>query len=189
MAAEVSTMQAETTAAESCSPAPAEACCDQALMKLAASERIRIAERAALYRHHNAAFANWSLGLPAIEHSDLTQVRIYELAEFLTKQGAVPSESWVFEKLIAADQLTSAGMWLVVNMTSAGKVDLSGRELEAADFKPTLEGHTGGSLNMVPAYVGYLAANLLSATTRSWIMGQGHCVAAIEAVNTLIVRT
>lgn len=38
---------------------------------------------------------------------------------------------------------------------------------------------------MVPAFVGYLAANAISATTRAWIMGQGHCVAAIEAVNAL----
>ena len=39
---------------------------------------------------------------------------------------------------------------------------------------------------MVPAYVGYMLANVLSATTRSWIMGQGHCVAAIEATNVLL---
>jgi phosphoketolase len=38
---------------------------------------------------------------------------------------------------------------------------------------------------MVPAFVGYLAANAISATTRSWLMGQGHCVAAIEAINAL----
>src|SRR5699024_7517323 len=47
------------------------------------------------------------------------------------------------------------------------------------------EGHTGGSLNMVPAFVGYLAANAITARTRSWLMGQGHSVAAIEAVNAL----
>src|SRR3546814_6294441 len=52
-------------------------------------------------------------------------------------------------------------------------------------FKTTPEGHTGGSLNMVPAFVGYLAANALSARTRAWLMGQGHSVAAIEAVNAL----
>ena len=45
------------------------------------------------------------------------------------------------------------------------------------------EGHTGGALNMVPAFVGYLLANALTGTTRGWLMGQGHCVAAIEAVN------
>lgn len=39
---------------------------------------------------------------------------------------------------------------------------------------------------MVPAYVGYLLANVLTGTTRSWIMGQRHCVAAIEAVNVLV---
>ncbi|HKX36674.1 MAG TPA: xylulose 5-phosphate 3-epimerase, partial [Rhizorhapis sp.] len=76
-------------------------------------------------------------------------------------------------------------MWLVVHMTYARKVDFSGRALESDDFKATPEGHTGGSLNMVPAYVGYLLANALTGKTRSWIMGQGHCVAAIDAVNVL----
>ncbi|MEI8646983.1 hypothetical protein P4S73_02160 [Paraglaciecola sp. Hal342] len=38
---------------------------------------------------------------------------------------------------------------------------------------------------MTPAYTGYLLANALNGKTRSWIMGQGHCVAAIEAVNAI----
>ena len=185
MTADVPSLLIESTATNSCGPVPAEACCDQALMKLAAFERARIAERAELYRRHNAVFAEWARGLSVIEHSDLTQVRIFELAEALEKQKAVPNETWVFEKLIAADRLTSAAMWLVVHMTYARKIDLSGRDLEADDFKAAPEGHTGGSLNMVPAYAGYFTANLLTATTRSWIMGQGHCVAAIEAVNTV----
>ncbi|WP_312290709.1 xylulose 5-phosphate 3-epimerase, partial [Stutzerimonas nitrititolerans] len=57
--------------------------------------------------------------------------------------------------------------------------------LEAEDFKETPEGHTGGALNMVPAYVGYLGLNALTGSTRGWLMGQGHCVAAIEALNLL----
>ncbi|HWV58499.1 MAG TPA: hypothetical protein VNZ57_13680, partial [Longimicrobiales bacterium] len=56
----------------------------------------------------------------------------------------------------------------------------------AEDFKPRPEGHTGGALNMVPAYVGYLAANALTGQTRGWIMGQGHTVAAIDSVNLLV---
>src|SRR5690606_17766177 len=66
------------------------------------------------------------------------------------------------------------------------RVRLDGAPLEADDFKPSPQGHTGGSRNMVPAYVGYLAANVLTGQTRGWVMGQGHCVAAIEAVNVLI---
>lgn len=38
---------------------------------------------------------------------------------------------------------------------------------------------------MVIAFCGYLAANALSGCTRAWTLGQGHCVAAIEAVNAL----
>ncbi|MEQ1713406.1 MAG: xylulose 5-phosphate 3-epimerase, partial [Hyphomicrobium sp.] len=141
---------------------------------------------AALYRRCDPLFADWACELPAIEHSDLTQVRVYELAELLVKWGIVPGVSWVFEKMIAADRFASSAMWLVVHMTHAKRVNLGGRPLGSADFKETPEGHSDGSLNMVPAYVGYLAANLLSATTRSWVMRQGHCVAAIEAVNAIV---
>src|SRR5262249_24874870 len=86
----------------------------------------------------------------------------------------------------AADRLTSAAMWLVVHQTYARHVFLDGRELSRDDFKPHPEGHTGGALNMVPSYVGYLLANALSELTRAWAMGQGHCVAAIDATNLLV---
>ncbi|MEG6650376.1 xylulose 5-phosphate 3-epimerase, partial [Pseudomonas aeruginosa] len=53
------------------------------------------------------------------------------------------------------------------------------------EFKTQPEGHTGRALNMVPAYAGYLALNDLTGKTRAWLMGQGHCVAAIDALNVL----
>jgi phosphoketolase len=86
----------------------------------------------------------------------------------------------------AADRLTNAAMWLVVHQTYAGRVFVDGRDLEPEHFKEDPEGHTGGALNMVPAYVGYMAANALTGHTRSWLMGQGHCVAAIDSVNLLL---
>ena len=138
------------------------------------------------YRESDPEFAAWALGYGVIEHTDATQVRAHELAQSLVRNGHAPNARWVLDKLEAADRLTSAAMWLVVHMSYARTVDPCGRRLDAFDFKPTPEGHTGGSLNMVPAYVGYLLANVLTATTRSWIMGQGHCVAAIEAVNVLV---
>jgi len=128
----------------------------------------------------------WALGYGVIKHTDVTQARISELAERLVSSGRARSLRWVFETLGAADRLASAAMWLVVHMTYARTVNLSGQPLQASAFKTAPEGHTGGSLNMVPAYVGYLLANVLTGTTRSWIMGQGHCVAAIEAVNVLV---
>jgi len=73
-----------------------------------------------------------------------------------------------------------------VHETYVRNVYLDGRPLQKDDFKPKPEGHTGGSLNMVPAYAGYLAANVLSSFTRSWLMGQGHCVAAIDSLNLLV---
>jgi len=75
---------------------------------------------------------------------------------------------------------------LVVHMTYTNKVNFNGSALDADDFKSNPQGHTGGSLNMVPAYVGYMVANRLAGITRSWLMGQGHCVAAIDAVNVLL---
>lgn len=128
----------------------------------------------------SASSEKWRKGFGPIVHSDETVERVRALAA-TTALG----EEALYRTLIAADRLASAAMWTVVHMTYARRVDLSGAPLTADAFKTTPEGHTGGSLNMVPAFVGYLAANVLSATTRGWLMGQGHSVAAIEAVNAL----
>merc|ERR1711916_85806 len=82
-------------------------------------------------------------------------------------------------------RLANAAMWLIAHMSYARRVDLSGAPLKAEDFKPSPEGHMGGSLNMAIAFAGYLAANALSGHIRAWTLGQGHCVAAIEAINAL----
>ena len=151
-----------------------------------APEAIRVQEMAALYRQKSPDFAGWAAGYGVIEHTDLTQVRVWEMAQLLHARGVVAAPEEVYRILAAADRITSAGMWLVVHSTYARNVYTDGRDLHAADFKPNPEGHTGGSLNMVPAYVGYLAANAISRVTRAWLMGQGHCVAAIDSVNLLV---
>jgi phosphoketolase len=143
----------------------------------------RLAERAALYRQSNAAFAHWAAGYGVIAHDDATQVRVREMTELLHVRGKVERPDDAYAILAAADRVACAAMWLVVHSTYARNVFLDGRDLDAGDFKATPEGHTGGSLNMVPAYVGYLAADALAGLTRSWIMGQGHCVAAIDSAN------
>jgi phosphoketolase len=137
------------------------------------------------FRARAPAADRWARGVGAIEHSPDTQARVFALAQRL---GPGPAGDGVpfFELLEAADRLTNAAMWLVVHETYARNVYLDGRPLEVADFKRTPEGHTGGSLNMVPAYVGYLVANALTGTTRGWIMGQGHCVAAVDSANLLV---
>ncbi|QTF91435.1 xylulose 5-phosphate 3-epimerase [Halomonas sp. BM-2019] len=129
-------------------------------------------------------FATWARGVGVIRHDPVTIERI---AELLTRHAAEPARrrAWL-ARLIAADRLACMGMWLVAHLTYARRVRLDGEPLAAEEFKPNPEGHTGGALNMVPAYVGYLAANALSDLTRSWLMGQGHCVAAIDAVNLLV---
>lgn len=131
------------------------------------------------------AFQAWREGYGVIVHSEETQCRIANLCRQLAAEDD-RRRDWLIEKLVAADRLASAAMWLVVHMTYASHIDFSGRPLAAGDFKASPEGHTGGALNMVPAYVGYMLANVLSGKTRGWVMGQGHCVAAIEAVNVLM---
>ena len=130
-------------------------------------------------------FARWRRGYGVIHHSEDTQRQALELADKLVADGLQPDHGSVFRQLAALDRLSSAGLWLVVHMTYADRVWPDGRHLDAPDYKPRPEGHTGGALNMVPAYAGYLALNNLTGTTRSWVMGQGHCVAAIEALNVL----
>ena len=132
------------------------------------------------------SYGRWAEGYGVITHQARTNERVLALAERLVGQGRVPDAGFVFDVLAASDRLASAAMWVVVHMTYAQRVYLDGRPMKAEDFKASPQGHTGGSLNMVPAYVGYLAANALTGQTRGWLMGQGHCVAAIDAVNVLI---
>ena len=127
----------------------------------------------------------WTPGHGPLHRDQATVDRIDALAARLIARRAWPDRESVYRVLAAADRLASAAMWLVAHMTYAQRVDTSGEALPADAFKAQPEGHMGGSLNMVPAFVGYLTANVLSGATRSWIMGQGHCVAAIEAVNAL----
>ncbi|WP_309044649.1 xylulose 5-phosphate 3-epimerase [Marinobacter sediminicola] len=127
----------------------------------------------------------WRKGYGVIQHTETTCERVQLLAAHLVAKGLQPDSATVYRKLADLDRLTSAGMWLVVHMTYANRVDTSGAPLAPTDFKSTPEGHTGGALNMVPAYAAYMALNNLTGQTRSWLMGQGHCVAAIDALNVL----
>ncbi|MDG9930512.1 MULTISPECIES: xylulose 5-phosphate 3-epimerase [unclassified Pseudomonas] len=131
------------------------------------------------------AFARWQAGFGPIRHREETVERLQAQIARLVAEGRVADAGTAHALLAAADRLTCMALSVVAHMTYARRIDLSGADLAAEDFKPTPEGHTGGSLNMVPAFVGYLLANALSGTTRGWLMGQGHCVAAIEAINAL----
>ena len=154
----------------------------------AVMETQTVSDLATQYRRENKAFRRWADGYGAIRHSDITQMHIYNLANRLQLEHKVVERNEVFRILAAADRIASAAMWLVVHMTYALKVHLDGRELQAADFKPNPQGQTGGSLNMALAYAGYFAANALSAKTRAWVSGLGHCVAAIDAINLLLTN-
>src|SRR4051812_31299716 len=97
-------------------------------------------------------FDRWRAGAGAIRHRRETEDRVRALVTSLGRDDA-------WDLLTAADRLASAAMWLVVHQTYARTVYLDGRALRSDDFKSDPEGHTGGALNMVPAYVGYLLAN------------------------------
>lgn len=144
------------------------------------------AAQAAHYRNDAPQHARWARGYGAIAHSDETQVRLYELAQSMTSRGAAGDAVAFYDLLMALDRLASAALWLVVHQTYARNVYLDGRPLDTGDFKVRPEGHTGGSLNMVPAYAGYLGANVVTGCTRAWLMGQGHCVAAVDSLNLLV---
>ena len=133
--------------------------------------------------------ADWLAGYGVIERSDETIARIDALLEQLLGLDLLESREYGYALLGAADRIASQGLWLVAHMTYAAQVYTDGRELAADDFKRHPDGHTGGALNMVIAYVGYLLANALTGKTRAWIMEQGHCVAAIDAVNVLVRNT
>lgn len=142
--------------------------------------------RAQAYRTNSPVFADWAQGYGVITHSSLTQVRVHDMAVWLTENGLANRLEDIYTRLRAADRLANAAMWLTAHMTYANNVYMDGRPLLQGDFKADPQGHTGGALNIAVAYVGYMAANALCGTTRSWMMGQGHCVAAIDAVNLLL---
>ena len=104
---------------------------------------------------------NWSQGFGVIQHDFLTRERIDTLLDVLAADGTCSREQ-ALTLLQAADRLCNAAMRQVAHMTYARQVYLDGRPLAQSDFKPQPEGHTGGALNMVPAYVGYLLANALT---------------------------
>ncbi|MDF0749281.1 xylulose 5-phosphate 3-epimerase [Marinobacter sp. 71-i] len=130
-------------------------------------------------------YEHWRRGYGVIRHSEATCEQARALAKELVAAGHQPDTDTVFRKLAGLDRLASAGLWLVAHMTYTNRVDVAGNPLSPRDFKASPEGHTGGALNMVPAYAAYLALNNLTGQTRSWLMGQGHCVAAIDALNVL----
>ncbi len=151
-----------------------------------AASNIRTEEWVGLYRRGNKAADRWAAGYGAVEHCIETQARVFAMADLLAARGIKGDGVPVFELLHAADRVTSAAMWLVAHETYAQNVYLDGRELASEDFKPRPEGHTGGALNVVPAYAGYMAVNAITGHTRSWVMGQGHCVAAVDTVNLVL---
>ena len=148
-------------------------------------ETIRQSNFAELYRQQHPEANRWAAGYDQIDHTLETQARVFAMAEQLIARQII-DRSTLFERLYALDRVASAAMWLVVHQTYAQRVYLDGRDLQPEDFKTKPEGHTGGSLNMVPAYTGYMAINAVTNFTRSWIMGQGHCVSGINSVNVLL---
>jgi phosphoketolase len=149
-------------------------------------ETILSEEEVALYRKKNPGADRWATGYGVIRHSVETQARLFTMAERLAARSVRKEGLPIFDLLYSADRVASSAMWVVVHETYARNVHLDGRELSSEDFKPNPDGHTGGSLNMVPAYTGYMIINAITGRTRSWVMGQGHCAAAIDTINLLL---
>ena len=160
------------------------ACCTYA--ELTAPQLRQVEDQASGLRVDDPAFGQWAAGYGVIGHDPLTQVRVHGMVSDFVAAGTLPDRETGYWRLMAADQIASAGMWLVVHMTYAQRVRTDGAPLDAVDFKQRPDGHTGGALNMVPAYTAYLLLNALDGNTRSWMMGQGHCVAAVDALNVIV---
>jgi phosphoketolase len=128
----------------------------------------------------DGGFTQWAQGRGVIHHTLETQQRIKDLAEYLLAENKIKNLEQFYQCLQALDVITNQAMLLVAHMTYSKKVYLDGRVLECEDFKQDPQGHTGGSLNMLPAFSGYLAVNALTGQHRDWLMGQGHCIAAIN---------
>ena len=143
-------------------------------------------KRVKQYCKKNPAAGRWAEGYGAIQHSVETQAHVFKMADSMATRGTHGDDVPLFELLYALDRVASDAMWVVIHETYSRNVYLDGRQLVAEDFKPQPDGHTGGSLNMAPAYAGYMAINAITGNTRSWIMGQGHCVAAIDTLNLLL---
>jgi len=133
----------------------------------------------------DSGFTAWAKGRGVIHHNEQTQQRIKDLAIRLLSENKIESLERFYQFLSALDVMTNQAMWLVAHMTYSKYIYLDGRELSRDDFKQDPQGHTGGSLNMVPAFTGFLGANALTGQHRDWLMGQGHCVAAIDALQLL----
>lgn len=129
-------------------------------------------------------FREWANGYGVISHHESTQIRVQKIVDAFVQTGQDDAKTLAL--FAAADRITNAAMWIVAHQTYASRVNLQGIPLQAEDYKTNPQGHMGGSLNMVPAYVGFLLANAISNITRGWVMEQGHCVAAIDSVNLLL---
>jgi phosphoketolase len=123
----------------------------------------------------------WLNGYGVIKHTRETISRIKELQEV----SGIDSEK-LYKLLNAADKLANAAMWVAVHQTYAANIYLDGRMLSTTDFKKDPQGHLGASLNMIPAYTGYMLANSIAGITRAWVMEQGHAVSGIDSVNLLL---
>ena len=151
------------------------------------AEAIRREEWVTLYRRKNPAADRWAVGYGAIHHTAETQARVFAMAELLAARGVRGDGVPLFDVLLRGRPRRQR------RHVAGGPRDLRPQRLPGRaqplarrTSSRSPEGHTGGALNMVPAYTGYMAVNAITGHTRSWIMGQGHCVAAIDSVNLLL---
>jgi|GEM_PF-4615090 len=71
-------------------------------------------------------FKLWRRGYGVNEHTEITCNCVKNLASQLVANGHQPDTATVYRKLADLDGLTSAGLWLVMHMTYANRVDISG---------------------------------------------------------------
>lgn len=118
--------------------------------QLSAAERQRILELADAHRQTDPAFAHWAAGYGVIRHDPLTQLRVRQMVDELVTLGRTPDAGTAWQRLAAADRVTSAGMWLVAHMTYSQRVRTDGAALESDDFKITPKATPAGPSTWCP---------------------------------------
>ncbi|MGM0632858.1 MAG: hypothetical protein ACQETO_06745 [Pseudomonadota bacterium] len=106
------------------------------------------------------------------------------LADRLAEKS-VESPCEVVSLVCAADRLCRAARWLLLHLAHARCVRLDGTALPHEEIKTRPRFRPDEAMSLVPAYVGYLLANALTGTTRSWAVDQHHEPAAVLAVDAL----
>lgn len=113
----------------------------------------------------------WVRGYGGIQHTVETEERVFRMAQQLAAREITGDGVPLFELLAAVDRLASASAWLLSNLS------------------PVRRGHANGASRSEPrvgAYLGYLAINALTGTTRGLLSEDADLHRVLDRVAPLV---